>query len=203
MAAAIERIESVPVSACSTPRMSTRPTAIPNTAAASTMTSHVFSVLVSTKFWYPPSAARRWVMACLLPSSAAPGPRGGPALRSEVRWTSGSGRVDARGRSRTGADDTDFPRERARKQAGRGCSVVQVGRLGVGAGDELVVGVQDGQAAFPGPDHALRHQPGTGLDARDRTPALEDEEDRTGLVDERRLEVGCRGPGGDPDRLHP
>ena len=57
--------------------------------------------------------------------------------------------------------------------------------------------------AGPVADHALDHQAGPGLDARDLAPALEHQQDLAGAVGQDALEVRRAGPGLDPHRLDP
>ena len=182
---------------------------MPTTPAARARTSQIQSAPARWKAWYPPSATRAWFMPgvlsllALLRALARARSRRHPAGRHRpepVRQVDGAsglrrlpeavGTIATRGRATRA-------RTRARQSAAGGRAVP------VGPGDQLVVGVQDGQAAAPRPDHPLGHQAGPGLDARDLRPALEDEQQPAGAVGEHALEVGRAGPGLDPDRLDP
>ncbi len=124
----------------------------------------------------------------------------------------------------TGPEDTDKRGRRARKAPGRPFRTsgrrVRDGRggttadgdragrsggldVGLGAGDELVVGVEDGLAPGPVPDHSLHHQAGPGLDPGDPPSALEHQQDPAGVVGQHALEIGRSGPGLHPHGLDP
>ncbi len=186
-------------------------------------TSHVFSLPLRKKAWYPPSASR-WIMVGA-PFEMVRG-HGGSGVGSLHRDRPQGARrrfplrghgekAGRRGAPRravpaAGPEDTDKPAGRARRAARVAARTAQVsGAAHVGSisasgpATSSYSGLRMAWrwAQSPTIPSATRLRP--GLDARDAAPSLEDEEQASRVVGEHALEVGGARPGLNPHRLDP